>query len=303
MRRRRPGHLPALLAALAAATAAPAGAQQTPQREPGARARFVALNVGLGAAAALARALTSASPARPALMKGALGGALTGGGMHLIGTEARWARVAGIQLTALGASVVRNADDDRPALSDVTLPVYPFYVRLRPGADAPVTARLSLLSAVRLVTVMSRAERPRVDWGETLAMGAPVLRSPKWRLPSGSCPPPCEGSFAQHNGGVVIYSASAGTDYDLRRTLAHESVHLAQHTRDVLLDALPASDATLARLGPVGTTLSRFVVVDLFLPLRAFDFGEARLRGAAHRDSWYELEARAFAPGGEILRR
>ena len=221
-------------------------------------------------------------------------------GMELIGTESRAARFAGLQLTAVGASVAREADAGGSLLSDVTLPIYPFYVRVQPQAAHPVTARLSAMSAARLLTVMTSASRPRVDWRETLVTGAPVLRSPQWRLPSSSCPPPCAGSFAQHNAGLVIYSASAGTDYDLQRTLAHESVHLAQQTRDAVLAAIPASDAALERFGPGGRTLSRFLVLDVVMPLRFIDEGELRMRGGPRRSSWYETEARAFAPGGEL---
>ena len=36
------------------------------------------------------------------------------------------------------------------------------------------------------------------------------------------------------------------------------------------------------------------------MPLRAVDEGEARMRGAPRRNSWYETEARAFAPGGAL---
>jgi hypothetical protein len=147
---------------------------------------------------------------------------------------------------------------------------------------------------------MTAGNRPSVDWSATFMTGAPVFSSPRWRLPSASCPLPCEGSFAQHNAGVIVYSASAGTDYDLQRTLAHESLHLAQQTRDALLNAIPASDAALARGGPVGRVLSRFLVADFVMPLRLVDEGEAWMRGARRRDSWYEREARAYAPGGEL---
>ena len=127
-----------------------------------------------------------------------------------------------------------------------------------------------------------------------------MLRSSHWRLPSASCPPPCAGAFARHNAGTIVYSASAGTDYDLRRTLAHESLHLAQQTRDAILAGIPLSDAALTRMGGPGRALSRFVVVDVLMPLRLVDEGEVRMRGALRRNSWYETEARAFAPGGEL---
>jgi hypothetical protein len=273
---------------------------QALERERTAHARFLALNVAIGATASTARAIVTGSPIRAALVTGLLGGALMSGGMELIGTESRATRFAGLQLTAVGASVARNSDAGAPLFSDITLPVYPVYLRVRPGAPTPITARLSVMSATQLASVMSQGKRPGVDWRETLATGAPVLRSPQWRLPSSTCPPPCEGSFARHNAGVILYSASAGTDYDLRRTLAHESLHLAQQTRDAILDAIPANDAALGRLGNAGRFVSRFFVVDVLMPMRLIDEGEARMRGARRRDSWYETEARAFAPGGEL---
>ena len=292
---------PACAISLALIVSAPAIARpQALERDPAAHRRFLALNIAIGATASVARAVASGAPVRVALAKGLLGGSLMSAGMELIGTESRAARFAGLQLTAVGASVARDVDAGTPLLSDVTLPIYPFYVRVQPQAPHPVTARLSVMSAARLAAVMMGGSRPSVDWRETLVTGAPVLRSPEWRLPSSSCPPPCAGSFAQHNAGLVIYSASAGTDYDLQRTLAHESVHLAQQTRDAVLAAIPSSDAALERLGPGGRTISRFLVIDVVMPLRFIDEGELRVRGGPRRSSWYETEARAFAPGGEL---
>jgi hypothetical protein len=273
---------------------------QPPERDRAAHVRFLALNVAIGATASLARAVVSGAPLRTTLAKGMLGGSLMSAGMELIGTESPSTRFAGLQLTGIGASVSRNADSGRPLFSDITLPMYPFFVRVQPGSPRPVTARLSTVSAVRLAAVLTSGRRPSLDWSATATTGAPVFRSPRWRLPSASCPRPCEGSFAKHGSGVIVYSASAGTDYDLRRTLAHESLHIAQQTRDAVLDAIPASDAALTRLGAPGRLLSRFLVIDAFLPLRFIDEGEARMRGAPRRQSWYETEARAFAPGGEI---
>jgi hypothetical protein len=273
---------------------------QALERDRAAHARFLALNVAIGATASVAHALASGAPVRAALAKGLLGGSLMSGGMELVGTESRAARFAGLQLTAVGASVARNTDAGAGLFSDVTLPIYPFYIRVQPQAPRPVTARLSVMSAARLASVMTGGSRPRIDWTETFATGAPVLRSPKWRLPSSSCPLPCDGAFAQHNAGVVVYSASAGTDYDLERSLAHESLHLAQQTRDAVLDAIPMSDAALGRLGAGGRLLSRFLVLDVLMPLRVIDEGELRMRGGPRRSSWYETEARAFAPGGEL---
>jgi len=283
-----------------AATASQAVAAQSLERDRGAHRQFLALNIAIGATASVARAIVSGVPMRTALMKGLIGGSLMSTGLELIGTESPSTRFAGLQLTAVGASIARNVDGGAPLLSDLTLPLYPFYLRIRPGTATPVSARLSAMSAVRLATAMTDGGRAHVDWGATLTSGAPVLRSSRWRLPSASCPPPCAGAFARHNAGTIVYSASAGTDYNLRRTLAHESLHLAQQTRDAILAGIPLSDAALTRMGGPGRALSRFVVVDVLMPLRLVDEGEVRMRGALRRNSWYETEARAFAPGGEL---
>lgn len=273
---------------------------QGADRERATHVRYLALNVAIGATASMARAIVTGAPIRSTVAKGLLGGSMMAAGMELIGTESAAGRFAGLQLAAAGASVARSADDGMPVFSDITLPVYPFYVRVRPGTPSPVTARLSTLSAIRLASAVTGRDRPSVDWGATMATGAPVLRSPRWRLPSSSCGSSCDGSFAQHNAGVIIYSSSAGTDYDLRRTLAHEALHLAQQSRDAVLHAIPASDAALIRLGAPGRAISRFLVVDVMMPLRFIDEGELRMRGGPRRQSWYETEARAFAPGGEL---
>src|SRR5687768_3199011 len=243
-----------LALAIAAPRVSPA---QSPERDRGTHARYLALNVAIGATTSIARAVVSGTPIRSSVAKGLLGGSLMSTGMELVGTESPATRFAGLQLTAIGASVARNAGTGAPIFSDFTLPLYPFYVRVQPRSERPVTARLSALSAVRLVSTLTGAHRPRIDWGSTLVTGAPVFRSSKWRLPSASCTGQCDGSFAQHNAGVIVYSASAGTDYDLRRALAHESLHLAQQTRDALLHAIPASDVALTRLGAPGRAASR----------------------------------------------
>ena len=288
-----------LALALCAVAPTPALAQEHVIRNDG-RARYLAANVLIGTATALARARISNEPLWPALRKGVVGGLVMNGGVSLIGTESPSLRFLGLQTVAVGASIARNADDGVPLLSDLTFPVYPFFVRVR-AADAPkLSLRLSTMSTAYIVSTITSAKHSRVDWRETLITGAPVFRSAGWRLPSAHCPPPCEGSFARHDGGLVVYSASAGTDYDLQRTLAHESMHLAQHTRDVLLHAQPTSDALLVRLGKPGAFVSRFLVLDGFLPLKGLSITATHLQGVPARQSWYEREARAFAPGGEF---
>src|SRR5262245_26487659 len=98
-----------LSVALLLATPLVASAQPLP-RDQRAHATDLALNVAVGATASVARAVVSGAPVRSALAKGLFGGAIMSGGMELIGTESRATRFAGLQLTAIGASVARNVD-------------------------------------------------------------------------------------------------------------------------------------------------------------------------------------------------
>ena len=231
---------------------------QSLQRDQRAHAQYLALNVVIGATASVARAVVSGAPIRVALAKGLLGGSLMGGGMELIGTESRTTRFAGLQTHGGWCQHCPQRGRRRAtAVGRDSAPLSALPQSTAAVVDADYS-RVSVMSAAKLASVVTGGSRPRIDWMETVATGAPVFRSPRWRLPSASCPPPCEGSFAQHNAGVVIYSASAGSDYDLQRSLAHESLHLAQQTRDAVLDAIPASDAALARFGNGGRTISRF---------------------------------------------
>ena len=102
---------------------------QAPGRDRTAHARFFALNVAIGTSASIARAVITGAPLRTTIAKGFVGGSLMSTGMELVGTESPAVRFAGLQLTAIGASVSRNADNGAPILSDLTLPVYPFYLR------------------------------------------------------------------------------------------------------------------------------------------------------------------------------
>ena len=78
---------------------------QYPERDNVAHARYLALNVLIGATTSMARAAVTGAPARSTLAKGLVGGSLMSAGMELVGTQRASTRFAGLQLTAVGASI------------------------------------------------------------------------------------------------------------------------------------------------------------------------------------------------------
>lgn len=266
---------------------------------------YLAGNVVLGAGLSAGRAWLGGRPLRPALVRGAAGGLGIYTGLRLVGTGRDPWRFVGLQTTAVGASVVRNAGEGRGALSHVTLTAWPLLVELeRPAGDGwRVRPRLSATAAWSLVSLL-RDDALALEWDAraSLAVGQVVLRS---RLPhayprgvpdDAACAlRRCDGGvYGQSRAGIVWYPA-ATTDRvgGAGATLTHELVHAAQATRDVVPIAAPLSDALLARTGRPGRLLARLLVLDVVRPIRS----TATMLGAlgdGSGDALIEREAEAM---------
>jgi hypothetical protein len=273
------------------------------ERLAGSPAAYLGWNILIGGASALTQSFlgSDAQPAR-ALLNGALGGAVTWGGQRLAGGGPAGTRLAGVQLAALGSNIARNAGRGVPVLSDVVLPFYPLYIRIRAADATPVSARISVIGTVALVLAARDAGQfqATLDWEETLLTGGPVFRSRStWIYPFGQVPAfchhgdGCEGAAAGlHRAGVTWYTTGGRSGSNSRRIIAHETIHLTQMHRDALLHAIPMSDAILSRVGgPVGA-LGAVFVVDAYLPLMGLNQLVSAARPAGGR--FYEMEAAAL---------
>ena len=146
------------------------------ERDRTAHARYLALNVVIGATASVGARCGVGRTDRSSVAKGLLGGSLMSAGMELIGTESPVDALRGASADCRRRERRAQRRCGVPVFSDVTLPIYPFYVRMRPGSPTPVTARVSAVSAVRLASVMTRS-RERIDWradGRDGRTGVPV---------------------------------------------------------------------------------------------------------------------------------
>lgn len=271
------------------------------------RSTLMASNMAIGAVTATVRAWRAKQPVRPALLGGAVGGAVMGSGLALGSGRFPAARLLSVQTVAIGASMARNAGSGVPLLSEVTLPFAPFIVTVgrADSSASPIQLRASAASLTAVAMRLGAGQGMRVDWRHTLGSGSVVFRTADPAFDTGvQCPPAqaCSRAGSQR-WGVVAYREGVSAGHAVRATLAHESMHVAQRARDLVLFGVPASDAVVRRGGRVGRTLSRYVVFDAFMPLRAVDALSEQIVGAAYR-SWYEREARTYAPGsaGSFLR-
>jgi len=264
-------------------------------------AAYVGFNVWVGAVTAALRAQRRGAPVMRAALAGAAGGAVTAAGQRLIGVGPAGLRLAGLQLTAVGANVARNAGDGVPVFSDVVLPVYPLYLRIRPGAPRPVRVRVSAMALRGLVAIVAQPQnRVRLDVRESVRAGAPVFRSPLGALALGrDGPADCADErcvVGLHFTGAVVYAGGTDPRVSAARgeTLRHEAGHLAQFARDAVLFGFPASDRILTAGGRAGRWARGWLAADVALPLLGADLLSEAVSADPDLASLYEREVRAM---------
>jgi hypothetical protein len=266
-------------------------------------------NILLGGAYAAAGAvMRDGGDPLAAFVRGAAGGAVTWGGQRIIAGGRPAFRLPGVQLAALGTNIMRNAARGVPLISDVTLPVYPAYVRIRHHADRPISIRISAAALAGVAWTSFNAARMQatLDWRESLMTGAPVFRSRASHIYPATIPPSpqcyhgdaCSDAAAGlHWLGTTTFTTGGRSQQSSREILNHEIIHLTQVHRDALLFALPASDALLERLGGPLSSAASILVLDAFLPLAAINQALAVSLPRTHGEQWrfFEFEARAHA--------
>jgi hypothetical protein len=296
--------LAALLLAWAAPLPLPAQQPHGPSPAHG-EALLLGINVGIAAgSAALQARMRGGDPWRAAL-GGALGGGAVHAGQRMVGGGAPELRFLGLQTVALGANVAGNAGQGHPWLRKLTLPLYPFYVQLQDGRPAGVRVSAAAVAMAGYKIVGRGAE---VDWRTSATAGALVLRTREpllQRLHDHQHDEVEARVVASHAFGIVLYAADRPGDA-VSHSVAHELSHVAQHSRDALLHAVPAGDALLAAAGPLAP-LRRVLVLDVLLPLRALQHAGSRaFTDDPARDGLYEREVDAYLrlePRPRLLRR
>lgn len=278
---------------------------------------YLAVNVVVGMTHAGIGAWRGRRPILPALGWGAAGGVTSFAGIRLTG-QGGAARLPGVLLSATGASIARNAAAGAPPLGDVLLPLAPFHLRIRPGANDPLSMRLSASGGVAALHILlASGRRARVHWRETLQSGGLTFRSASGRISRSGVPGDvrcpgeedpaleaelakqgitCTGAAAVHINGVIVLGSAPR--YREPTLGAHETVHRAQFARDAAMHAPLAHRALGAplRRGPLarlGRLIDRTIVLDPLLPLSLANLLVGVANGERN-DCFYEREAEHF---------
>lgn len=247
---------------------------------------FLSATVLLGALTAGVSRKVGHGSFQEGFARGALGGAVAYGGRRLAVADFWGAGLLGREVSAAGASVVRNAGEGRPVFSRLTLPLGPVGIQVRRGEDAGVRFRLDANATVWLFSALAD-NRLKLDASASLSAGVPVFRAPGRRPVSDES----AGSLGVALPGVIVLAGDA----DWRRrddVLAHERVHVLQYDfgQEIWGDPL---EAWLVNKLPTGRAVIRWIRPSVLYP--EFAYSVQRLLHLSWEERPWEMEAEYLA--------
>lgn len=240
----------------------------SPQRGAEVRAApvfYLATNIVATTLSAWVQSRSSQTSLKDVLVAGVAGGSIMYAGQRMIGTRKTALRLPGMQTVAVGASVARNIATRSAAFSEITLPLFPFYLTIR--QDSPtIHVRASAFALVNFILLSGRGYTP--DLPQSLYSGAVIFRHHGEEITCNSAEDGiCTvGRVGEHRFGAILY-AHAPAPLRTNEVITHELAHASQDVRDAVLNALPFSDHALRAQGKFGRALANYVVLDFFLPL------------------------------------
>lgn len=191
--------------------------------------------------------------------RGASGGAVAYAGRRLSVEKFYGAGFLGREVSAIGASVIRNSSDGRPSLERLFLPVGPLHLYVDRSGKTSVRAKLNLY-AFAWTARAALAPELRFDLAKSLSAGAPVFDAPDRNI-IGSSGDTIRGMVV---GGTIFLS---GTLHPLAegQTFAHERVHILQGDLQFHAWGDPI-EAWAARRTRIGSVLYRYVDFGVTMP-------------------------------------
>ncbi|MGD8278301.1 MAG: hypothetical protein PVH00_09765 [Gemmatimonadota bacterium] len=218
-------------------------------------------------------------------MRGLLGGAVSWAGKRVAAERFDGAGLIGRQVSAAGASLVRNASEARPLLDRLMLPVGPVWLEFG-GPDRRVHARLDVAAMAWTVYAVAEPEL-ELDRGRSLSSGAFVFRTRgKLLRPRGND----EVAGTAYGGVVFLADVPAYGAAFAERAFAHERIHVLQEDQFAIQVTDPALRWAVARVG-LPPAANRYMLYNVSAELLSLLGGII----PTYRDRPWELEATFFA--------
>ena len=213
--------------------------------------------------------------------RGALGGAVIYTGKRVAAERFFGAGFVGREVSAIGASVVRNASDGIGTFDRLILPVGFTKVYWHRNQDR-VQVKLDVVSMGFTAYAVMEDELD-FELGKSLSAGMPVFRTSNKLI--GSEEKEVYAAGVQRTGIIMRGDVPAFRDDFLNRVFAHERIHVLQDDQIFITLFDHADDWVLSKLGPVAP-VSRYIDLngstDLLILLASWI--------PKHRDRPWEME-------------
>lgn len=184
---------------------------------------LLAANAGLGAiTTVVGQVIRGARLNGRKAAQGAVGGVIVFGGKTIVADNRWYANLLGRQIAAAGGSGIQNVASGRRFLENLSFPYGPARLNVETAPHMRVRVKLDLARTGVLIKALSDVHMEMEVW-ESLLYGVAVFRDSR---------PDDAAAAGSHVGGVVTFrertAAGTASDEAIRRTMAHELVHVLQ---------------------------------------------------------------------------
>lgn len=215
-------------------------------------------------------------------VRGLVGGAVIYGGKRVAVERFGGAGLAGREIAAVGASMIRNIGEGRGMLEQIVLPVGPVRVYLQ-SSGPRVRVRADAHAVGWLLYGIYESEL-RFDAGMSVSAGTPVFVSDSRLILTGR--DSTHASGLARPGVIIVADIPAFGRENARRSFEHERVHVIQMDQIFLTMTDPVEDYAMLRV-PVLRRIEPFL--DINLSSQLLDLLSGRI--PRHLDRPWETEA------------
>jgi hypothetical protein len=222
---------------------------------------IVGANVAIGASTATLYRIFHHKRIRSAFFIGGGGGLAIAAGKWIVGRNAAGTTLGGRTLAAVGASVIRNAGEDRPLFKDIAIPYGPLRFNLNPSNAHNFPVKVDPATSVILIHEL-RVHSQRFDSRRSVLSGIPTFH-----VDSSKRGGELGGS---HVAGVITFRSATPFEYsfphEVIRIIGHEQVHVLQNDFLYTAVAAPIEDR-LADKSAITRVVRRYIDFGIQVPI------------------------------------
>lgn len=189
--------------------------------------------------------------------RGFVGGSVVYTGKRVAGENFFGAGALGRGVVGVGASIIRNASEERPSLDTLILPLGPLRLYVAPEDWRSARVKLDANQTVVVLHAATRSEL-KLDLVSSLSAGAPVFTADRHLFGTAADTTRASGQVVENV--IFLSDLEWRPERERAKIFAHERIHVLQRDQVFTTIADPLGQAVLDRFS-FGTGLRKYVDV------------------------------------------